>query len=443
MILSYIDFNVSQVLSKGRYHMNTLMECLKKGTSPVQVVNYAKEYLNSRGFTERSLSEPGTISSGDRFYISPFPDVIFPCAVGAQADSDAIVTMAYAHVDQPCFKLKAKPEFGSMHTRQINVELYGGMTMHTWIDRPLGMSGMVMLKGKDAFSPVPRLYDSHRPLAVIPGLAIHMDRNRNEGWKIDPQRELMPVAGLDGSAWTEGTFAAFLASELQVEPEEILSYDLNLYNMDAPVLAGLQEELLISPRIDNLASVAAILEAVTQEHSGNSIIIAGLFNHEEVGSFTKSGADSELPKLVVEQVLRACGITNVLKTLEKSYYLSVDGAHGAHPNYPDKCDPTTRAYVGKGVTIKSNGTFKYASDCRMQAIMESLAKEENIPLQIINDRNNIRGGTTLGPMIASHLPMMGCDIGLPMWAMHSANETMAAKDYDSLVNLLKKFFDYH
>ena len=181
------------------------------------------------------------------------------------------------------------------------------------------------------FKPNLVIYDSERPVAIIPGIAIHMQRDANSGWKIDRQKELMPVTGLSGAAWTEGAFAQFLAGELDVDESEILSYDLNLYNFDEPQLVGITEELVSSPRLDNLASVSALLEALVEGERSNGINLIGLFNHEEVGSFTRSGADSELLGGVLEGIFRTLGCDKEMyrASMAGSVYLSVDGAHGA------------------------------------------------------------------------------------------------------------------
>ena len=422
--------------------MNTLTECLKKGTAPVQVISFAKQYLQNEGFEELCYDKLFGPQLKGKYYITPFKDVLFAFTMGAKRNFIQSVRMAFAHVDQPCFKIKGRPEIKSMGCAQLNVEVYGGMMDHTWFDRPLGMAGTVMLRGENAFTPEERQYESGRPVAIIPGIAIHMQRNANSGWEIDRQRELIPVVGLVGGQWTENSFTEFLAKELEVDESEILSWDLNLYNYDAPMLLGLENELISSPRLDNLASVAALLEAITEGERSNGINLLGLFNHEEVGSVSKSGADSELLTNVLKGIFGAMGCPDEVfrASMAQSFYLSVDGAHGAHPNYTDRCDITTRAYVGQGAAIKASGTCKYASDCRMQAILKALSEKYDVPLQTINDRNTIRGGSTLGPMIGSHLPMTGCDVGIPMWAMHSARETMAISDYEALCQIVTAFF---
>lgn len=422
--------------------MNNLLNCLKKGVSPVHTTAYAKEYLKEQGFEELYYDGLFHPILGGKYVISPYPDVLFAFTMGQTRAYMQSIRMAFAHGDQPCLKVKGKADLSSMGCDQINVEVYGGMMDHTWFDRPLGLAGTIMLKGKDAFSPVRRIYDSKRAIAVIPGLAIHMKRNANDGWKIDRQKELIPVIGLEDKIQENRGFVSFLAKELQVEASEILCYDLNLYNFDEPMAVGVENEMICSPRIDNLASVSALLKSLVEGERAGGMNLIGIFNHEEVGSVSKSGADSSLLMMVLKQIFAAIGCNDsiIRATMARSYYLSVDGAHGAHPNYPECCDVTTCAYLGAGAAIKESGTCKYAADDTVTAILKQLAIENNIPLQEIGDRNTIRGGSTLGPMIGAQIAAKGCDLGIPMLAMHSARETMAAKDYESLCRIVTAFF---
>lgn len=422
--------------------MGLLFDCLRAGTNPVSAVAFARQYLLDQQFEELEFDSEITPERGGRYVITPFPDVLFAFTVGGVRQEIPDLRMAMAHVDQPGFKVKAKPDFSSMGSDLINVEVYGGMMDHTWFDRPLGLAGSVAVRGERVMEPEILPYQSKHSVAVIPGIAIHMMRNANEGWKIDRQKELMPVVGISGEKIEEGRFRQFLSRQLSVDSSDILSYDMNLYNMDQPVLTGFHQELVCSPRIDNLASVSALLNALVESRRDAGINLIGLFNHEEVGSFTKSGADSELLSSILKHIITSMEYTEeeFRQTIAAGSYLSVDGAHGAHPNYPEKADTTSRAYVGQGPAVKLSGTQKYATDFKMQAILRGLADKYDIPLQEINDRNTIRGGTTLGPIVASHLPMMGCDIGIPMWAMHSALETMALEDYESLCQIVTAYF---
>ena len=274
--------------------MDTLKKCLVTGTSPVQVVRFAADYLKEAGFQELPWDRVFVTEPGGKYYITPFPDVFFAFTRERRNPTMSSMRMAFAHVDQPSFKVKGKPAFKNLGCAQLNVEVYGGMMDHTWFDRPLGLSGMIVRKGEDAFHPIVSLYDSGRPVAVIPGLAIHMNRDANKGWQIDRQKELMPITGLAGGGWSEEDFIAFLAAQLGVAASEILTFDLNLYNYDQPQLCGLENELLVSPRLDNLVSVAALLESIVEGERSRGINLIGLFDHEEVGSRSKSGADSEL-----------------------------------------------------------------------------------------------------------------------------------------------------
>ena len=414
--------------------MQKITELLSKGKSPYHVTEWTGKQLQEAGYEELKLQESWQLHAGGKYYVRPYSGMVAAFAAPEQLDRKTALRLMLAHTDFPCFKIKPNPEVKTKDYRQLNVEPYGGMLKNTWFDRPLGLAGTIVLKGEDVFNPIEVTYNSKRPVALIPGLAIHMQREANNGWKIDRQKELMPLMGLANGRWTEDAFLHFLAEELSVDESEILSYDLNLYNYDQPQLCGVKEEILCSPRIDNLASVSALLESLTDGERESGINLIGLFNHEEVGSFTKSGADSALLPGILERILSGMGCSKeqIDISLAQSYYLSVDGAHAAHPNYTDRCDMTTRAYMGQGVTVKVSGTQKYASDCKMYAILKGLSEKYDILLQEINDRNTIRGGTTLGPMIGSHLPMAGCDLGIPMLAMHSARETMAMADYVSL-----------
>ena len=422
--------------------MELLLKCLKEGTSPYRTVAFARRYLLENGYRELRIDEDFAGCEKGKYFIRPFPDALFAFCAGAGRKGRMPLRMAFAHVDQPSFRMKSRPDFRSMGCAMLNVEVYGGTVDHTWFDRPLGISGVVALRGETAFSPRTEFYNSKRPLAVIPGLAIHMNRDMNSGWKIDRQKELMPLAGLAGGHWNEDRFLDFLAGELQVEAGEILSWDLNLYNCDEPVIFGMENELLCSPRLDNLVSVAALLESLVEGERDRGINLIGLFNHEEVGSRTKSGADSVLLRELLYRILSGAGCSpeTIRTSMAGGTYLSLDGAHAAHPNYPDFCDPTSRAYLGQGCAIKINGSQKYATDYRMTAVLKGLAEKYDIPIQEFNDRNTIRGGKTVGPMIGTGLAVTGCDIGAPMLSMHSARETMCIQDYESLCQIVTAYF---
>ena len=422
--------------------MDVLFECIRQGGSPFTAAAFCKNYLLDHGFREIKYGKKFDLGDSDRCLVCPFPDTIFAFTTGRVAGADPDLRMAFAHLDQPCLKVKGRPDIKSMDCHLLNVEIYGGMKESTWFDRPLGMAGQVVLKGEEVFRPETVTFDSGRPVALIPGLATHMRKRSGDTDTIDRQNHMLPLAGLAGSRITEGAFMSFLADELKVDRSEILSYDLSLYNFDEPQLVGFENDFISSPRLDNLASVSAMLEALTEADRRRGINLIGIFNHEEVGSRSRSGADSDLLREVLVRILYGAGLEDdrIADALTRGHYLSVDGAQGAHPNYPECYDLTARAYMGQGPAVKVSASQRYATDCIMEAILLTLSEKYDFPLQEINDRNTIRGGSTIGPMIGADIPMPGCDVGIPMLAMHSARETICADDYDSMCQLLTAFF---
>ena len=257
----------------------------------------------------------------------------------------------------------------------------------------------------------------------------------------DMQRELLPLLGMEKEQEKEDFFFVYIKKKLGVEASEILSYDLFLTNMDEPELIGWDKTLLSSPRIDNLASVAAIVEAMCEKTAGESLAVAGLFDNEEIGSRSKQGADSSLMRDIIRKIGAAFGMTEteVNDMLRGGFLLSVDGAHAVHPNYTNKSDITNDVILGKGITVKTSASQRYLSDSEATAVVMQLCKKADIPYQVQVNRSGMPGGQTLGPIAVSYLPMQGADIGLPMLAMHSARELADIRDYHALASFLKIF----
>ena len=293
----------------------------------------------------------------------------------------------------------------------------------------------------DVYHPNVELFVSPGAVAVIPSLAPHLNRE-TDSKKMDLQQEMLPLITMtepgEHFSWEE-----YLAQTYQVEPEAILDYDLFLTNLDEPETVGLRGEYLSSPRIDNLASVAAITEALEQVQEPEHFLVAGLFDHEEIGSRSKQGADSALLLRVLEKMAANLCIDSV--TLQdmfaRGFLLSVDGAHGLHPNYPGKSDITNDLILGKGFAIKSSASQRYLSDSEAVAVLESLCREHDISRQRQVNRSGMPGGQTLGPLAVSRLPMPGADVGIPMLAMHSARELAHFSDYRALTELIHVYFN--
>ena len=422
--------------------MEQLMNFLDKSVSPYHAVEECKKQLEESGFEELRLEERWEIKAGGKYYVSPYPSMAIAITVGDLKAGETVLRIGMAHTDQPMMKIKPNAEMTQKKYMKLNAEKYGGLILNTWLDRPLGISGKVVLKSGQVFKPDVRFFDSKRPVLVIPNLAIHMNRDVNQGVALNPQTHMLPLFGLAGEEMDEHYFTQYIAKELGVKAEDILDYDLFAYNYEKSQKVGVEEELLLAPRIDNLASVYALLEGIKCSDPKNNIHIAGFFDHEEVGSRSKQGADSSLLSMVIERIMEASHLDRqaFMQAIAGGFMLSVDGAHALHPNYAEKNDPTTMTLLGDGVVIKQSGTQRYLSDSEATGILMQLCEKNKIPFQKQINRSDVMGGQTLGPIANAYLPMMGEDLGICMLAMHSSMETASCADCEALVAFAKAYY---
>lgn len=418
------------------------MNFLDKSVSPYHAVEECKKQLEESGFEELRLEERWEIKAGGKYYVSPYPSMAIAITVGDLKAGETVLRIGMAHTDQPMMKIKPNAEMTQKKYMKLNAEKYGGLILNTWLDRPLGISGKVVLKSEQVFKPEVRFFDSKRPVLVIPNLAIHMNRDVNQGVALNPQTHMLPLFGLAGEEMDEHYFTQYIAKELGVKAEDILDYDLFAYNYEKSQKVGVEEELLLAPRIDNLASVYALLEGIKCSEPKNNIHIAGFFDHEEVGSRSKQGADSSLLSMVIERIMEASHLDRqaFMQAIAGGFMLSVDGAHALHPNYAEKNDPTTMTLLGDGVVIKQSGTQRYLSDSEATGILMQLCEKNKIPFQKQINRSDVMGGQTLGPIANAYLPMMGEDLGICMLAMHSSMETASCADCEALVAFAKAYY---
>lgn len=419
------------------HEIEALLSFIQQSLSPAHTVAAAAARLRGAGFAELSLAEDWQLAAGGRYFVSVYGTTLLAFTVGDAGP----LRMAAAHTDFPCFRLK--PAAGLTHAGYgvLNVEPYGGLILRTWLDRPLGLAGRVVLRGADAFHPRAELVDFARPLVTIPSLAIHMDRKVNEEGGLNAQTDMLPLAALLGDMGKGDWWQAALAAALGVTQEEILSYELSTYPFEAGCALGLADELLSSPRLDNLTSVWACLEGLLGASAGSvpaGVRLVALFDNEEVGSRTKQGAGS----LVLAEALRriyekAGGEAARAQALADGFLLSVDVAHGLHPAHEEKSDPAVRPVLGSGVVIKQAASQAYAGDAEAVAIVRELARLQAIPVQDFVNRSDSRGGSTLGSIASALVPVRTMDVGVPILAMHSARETMAAADEAALISLVR------
>lgn len=429
-----------------KIQMDALAQLIKKAHSPYHCCLYCMEKLENAGFKELKLTEPFDIKPGGRYYINIYDSTCIAFTVGKDVTPGETpgLHMLTAHTDWPAFLIKPNPEISAGCYGRLNVEPYGGAVYASWLDRPLGIAGKVCLKGADSFHPVVKLVDSQGPVAVIPGLAIHMNQKINEELKLNPQLHMLPLAFLNKEEADAGDFfLSYLGQLAEASPDEILDYEICLYNADEGVCTGIDQELFSSPRIDNCSGVHAALEAILKTGTKeNRICISAFYNNEEIGSFTKQGADSGLTMGILERIFENLGIEKerIYCALNGGLCLSLDVAHAMHPAYPDKNDLTNQVCLGDGVALKLSARQAYATDAQFVSIIQALCREHGIPCAKYVNRSDIRGGSTLGSISSAKLGMPCVDAGVPLLSMHSARELMACKDQEALCRLAEALF---
>jgi aspartyl aminopeptidase len=349
-----------------------------------------------------------------------------------------------AHTDSPHLRLKPRPAYVTEGVLQLGVEVYGGVLWNSWLDRDLGLAGVVHTA--DGAEHTVRI---HRPLARVPQLAVHLDRKVNdEGLKLNPQTHLAPVWGLASPGVDPAErLQGLIADACGARPQDLLAWDLSLYDLTPSALGGIDGELIFAPRLDNLASCHAGLLALLEAESGvdDTVPVLACFDHEEIGSASVDGADGTLFATVLERIVSARGGDRGAfhAAIAGSLMLSADMAHGVHPNYPDRHEPRHKPVMGGGPVLKSNHNQRYGTSVATAARLRALARAADVPLQDFVTRTDIACGSTIGPITASRLGMAVVDLGDPMWSMHSARECAATADHPRYVALLRQHLATH
>lgn len=427
-------------------NIKELMEFLDSSPTSYHAVDNIRKILLQEGFAALSEKELWSLEKGGNYFVVRNDSSIIAFRV---PECDASGIKGYhvyaAHSDSPAFKIKENPEIGKEEVYvSLNTEKYGGMILSTWLDRPLTIAGRVCMEEEGAIvSRTVRLKDN---LCMIPSLAIHMNRDTNNGVALSAQNDMLPLLTMtdseDGEKTSKGILNAMLAEVMPKADSRILSYDLYVENCEKAVLAGAKDEFLMTPRYDDLACVFAGLKGIVNGGSERYIDVLAVFDNEEVGSLTRQGADSTFFRDTLENIADGLGISAKLQRTWKadSFMLSADNGHACHPNQGSKADPTNRPYLNRGVVLKYHGGQKYATDAYSAAYIRKLCGENHIPLQTYANHSDIPGGSTLGNLAMAQVSMAAADIGLPQLAMHSAYETGGAKDIGYLVHLAEVFF---
>ena len=414
-----------------------LVDFIEAATSPYHAVEQSNKSLCAVPMEENEKVAAGQIYSFPLYHTG----MVF-VVIGENA-AQGPLRIACAHTDFPCLRVKPNPVLREHGYGKLNVEVYGGLIRSTWLDRPLSLAGAVALRTDDPLTPTLRLVDVHRPLMIVPNLAIHMNRKVNEGVELKPQKDLLPLFFQNGDGDEDDTkkLLVLLAEELGVSAEDILSYDLNAYPYECGCLLGCDDAFLSAPRLDNLSSVKACMDAI-REWNGEGIRVVALFDNEEVGSRTKQGAGSTALAILLERVCYKLGLDReeYLRKVMEGFCLSVDVAHALHPNAPEKADPTNQPVLSGGTVLKVAANQSYAGDPEAFAVVAGLCEGAGIPYQVFTNHSDAAGGATLGSILSTQVPMRTMDIGAPILGMHSARETMGARDQFALTQLLMSFF---
>lgn len=419
-----------------------LLDFIGRAVSPYHSVEAAKAFLCEDGFEELDLSKNWKLEKGGKYVVTEYGSGLFAFTVGKEMKPEYGFRIGAAHGDYPGFRIKPQPEMVSEGYLRLNVEGYGGAVLMSWLDRPLSIAGKVALKSEDVFHPTVRLVDFEKPMLTIPNLAIHMNREINKGVELKKQSHMLPLLGMCGEEKKTGVLKDLLAEKLGVSADDILDYELCIYNAEKGTKVGASEELISAPRLDNQTSVVALLYGITGEVRENGVNMAVIFDHEEIGSRTKQGAGSLMLNHILEKIYLSLGYTEVdyKNALTESLLMSADVSHAFHPAYADLYDPTNRNCLNKGFSIKLSSSQSYATDSEVVAIIQQICEKEDIPYQKCVNHADQAGGGTLGSIASALVPVRTGDIGVPTLAMHSSRELIGAKDQESIERFLRAYY---
>lgn len=418
--------------------INGLSKFLKNSPTAFHAVDTMSKMLKNEGYTYLSETDAWEIVPGGKYYTTRNQSSLIAFSVSENLE-DYSFRITASHSDSPTFKIKENAELlVQKHYAKLNTEGYGGMLCSTWFDRPLSIAGRVLIQSGDSIEA--RLIKIDRDLCIIPSLAIHMDRNANDGHTFNKQVDMLPLIG--GEAFTEGAINELIADELGLEADQIVGRDLYLYNRMEPTVWGANKEYFSAAQLDDLQCAYATLTGFIEAVPKAGVNVFACFDNEEVGSGTKQGASSTFLSDALKRLNTALGKTeeDYLKAVAQSFMVSCDNAHAVHPNYPDKTDQNNCAYLNEGIVIKSHAGQKYTSDGVSVALFKAICKRAEVPVQFFANRSDMAGGSTLGNLAMTQVSLNAVDIGLPQLAMHSSYETSGVKDTQYLIDACRVLY---
>ena len=419
------------------------MRFLDRSVCNFYAVDTVRTALDAAGYVELDPTMAWDVQPGGRYYFTKNNSALFAFIAGTGAASSGFHIVS-AHSDSPGFRIKPHPEMMTDgRIVKLNTEVYGGPILYTWFDRPLSIAGRVILRGKDPLHPEVRLVRFDRPLLTIPHLAIHFNRAVNEGNPLSKQKDMLPVLGhISKEMEAAGLLHSMVAGELQVDPESILDFDLTLYDTTPACRVGLNGDFVSSGRIDDLSMVHAGMMALLASEPGETTKVLAVFDNEETGSGTKQGAASPVLHNAMRRITGCLGESeeDFLRAVSNSFMVSADNAHGVHPNYVEKHDPTNHPVLGGGPVIKINANCKYMTDAESAAVFMEVCRMAGVPFQQFVNHSDVAGGSTLGNILTSQIDLRGVDMGAALWGMHSVRETASVADHDYTIRAFTQFY---
>ena len=401
--------------------------------------------LEKAGFRRIDPTQPlGEVKAGDRLFVTKNDSSVYAFQIGRKTMADSGFHMICAHCDSPTFRIKPNAEMtceGGIV--KLNTEVYGGPIMSTWFDRPLTLAGRVIVRGADALNPKTLLMHVKRPLLQISNLAIHFNRQVNDGVKLSKQKDVLPILGIINDELERGNLLVnVICDELKIDRKDILDFDLYLADATPSCTFGVHDEFISSGRLDDLSMCFAGLEALLAAPAGDVTQVLAIFDNEETGSQTKQGAGSPFLSAMLKRIALAQSGTEEAywQAVERAFMISADNAHAWHPNYSEKFDPTNHPVLGGGPVIKFNAAQKYASDAVSAAVFAEICREAGVPCQRFVNHSDVAGGSTLGNILASSIPLRGVDMGNAILAMHSCRETGSVADHEYSVRAFTCFY---
>jgi aspartyl aminopeptidase len=416
--------------------VSSLLDFIKKSVSPYHAVLTAKEMLTQAGYTELNECDEWQLQNGGRYFVTRNLSSIIAFRIPTTVPTGFM--MAASHSDSPTFKIKDQTEMTSTGYVRLNTERYGGMICSTWLDRPLSVAGKVIIKTATN-QLCTKLINIERDLLMIPNVAIHMNRNANDGFAFKANVDMIPLLG-DETA--KGSFRKIIADAAEVAEEDIISTDLFLVNRAPGTVWGASMEYVSAPRLDDLECAYTTLKGFICADESSAVPMCAILDNEEVGSTTKQGANSTFLTDTMDRIAEGLQLSRsqYCRMISSSFMVSADNAHAVHPNHPEFSDPTNKVYMNRGIVLKYNASQKYTTDSVSDAIFTEICRKAGAATQKYTNRADMPGGSTLGNIANTHVSVNTVDIGLAQLAMHSSYETAGVQDIETLIRAMTEFY---